>query len=163
MLSCHGVQLDELLDRVAFGEGEFDLGEEFAAHLGAWRVVEPVEEPAAGGGLAEALVGLEAGAGEEFFDLADGVEVVRARALRVLAADPDHGLFEEIAAPLGPTMGRTRGLPGLHRPRFATDAVEIRFIAGSFGGGPATAWFRLTRPLVGGEVPTPLQRMARAA
>jgi hypothetical protein len=36
-------------------------------------------------------------------------------------------------------------------------------VAGGFGGGPGTAWFRLTRPLVGGEQASPLQRLAAAA
>jgi hypothetical protein len=95
--------------------------------------------------------------------LSDGVEVVRARAVRVLAADPGPMHAEETAPPPGPDAGRTGPLPGLHRPRFATDAVEVRFIAGAFGGGPAIAWFRLIRPLVSAEEPTPLQRLAAAA
>lgn len=94
--------------------------------------------------------------------LVDGVEVVRARALRVLAANPGSVSSAEITPPPGPEKGRTGPLPGLHRPRFATDAIEIRFVAGAFGGGPATAWFRLTRPLVGGETPSALQRLAAA-
>ena len=64
------------LDGDAVGEGEFDLGEEFAADLVAGGVVEPVEEPTAGGGFAEALVGLEAAAGEVLLDLPDGVEAI---------------------------------------------------------------------------------------
>jgi Thioesterase-like superfamily len=95
--------------------------------------------------------------------LAGGVEVVRARALRVLTADAAHAHSEEVAPPPGPGQGRARELPGLHRPRFATDAVEVRFIAGGFGGGPATAWFRLTRPLVADETPSALQRLAAAS
>ncbi len=94
--------------------------------------------------------------------VAGGVEVVRARALRVLAADSALAYSEEIAPPPGPEQGRIGELPGLHRPRFATDAVEIRFVAGRFGGGPATAWFRLARPLVGDEQPSALQRLAAA-
>jgi hypothetical protein len=94
--------------------------------------------------------------------LADGVEVVRARALRILAADSGSANSEEIAPPPGPEQSRAGELPGLHRPRFATDALEIRFVAGSFGGGPATAWFRLARPLVGDEEPSTLQRLAAA-
>lgn len=92
--------------------------------------------------------------------LAGGVEVVRARALRILAAGAGRMQSEEIAPPPGPEAARTGDLPGLHRPRFATDAVEIRFLVGRFGGGPAAAWFRLTRPLVGGEEATPVQRLA---
>jgi hypothetical protein len=45
---------------------------------------------------------------------------------------------------------------------FAPDAIEIRFISGKFGGGPAIGWFRLRRPLVAGERPSPLQQLAAA-
>jgi hypothetical protein len=95
--------------------------------------------------------------------VADGVEVVRARALRIMTAECGGGHSAEIAPPPGPQGGRVRELPGLHRPRFATDAVEVRFIAGGFGGGPATAWFRLVIPLVGNEQPSALQRLAAAS
>ncbi len=95
--------------------------------------------------------------------LADGVEVVRARALRVRAADSGRAHADEIARPPGPEEGHVGELPGLHRPRFATDALELRFVAGAFGGGPATAWFRLTRPLVGDETPSALQCLAAAS
>ena len=47
---------------------------------------------------------------------------------------------------------------------FATDAMDIRFLSGTFiEPGPATAWFRLRYPLVAGEDPSPLQRVAAAA
>lgn len=96
--------------------------------------------------------------------LADGVEVVRARALRVRRASAGGFASDETATPPpGPDAGHPGELPGLHRPRFATDANEVRFVEGGFGGGPGTAWFRLTRPLVGGEQPSPLQRLAAAA
>ena len=95
--------------------------------------------------------------------LADGAEVVRARALRILPADSGRAYSEEIAPPPGPGEGHAGELPGLHRPRFATDAIEIRFVAGAFGGGPATAWFRLARPLVGEEKPSALQCLAAAS
>ena len=95
--------------------------------------------------------------------VADGVEVVRARALRVMTAECGGGHSAEIAPPPGPQGGRVRELPGLHRPRFATDAVEVRFIHGGFGSGPATAWFRLAIPLVGNEQPSALQRLAAAS
>lgn len=94
--------------------------------------------------------------------LAAGVEVVRARALRILAADSSPVHSEEIAPPAAPEEGRTGGLPGLHRPRFATDAIEVRFVVGTFGSGPATAWFRFVCPLVGDEKPSPLQCLAAA-
>jgi acyl-Coa thioesterase superfamily protein/acyl-CoA thioesterase superfamily protein len=99
--------------------------------------------------------------------VADGVEVVRARALRVLRASAGGGSAGRAGAssspPPGPDAGQAGELPGLHRPRFATDANEVRFIVGGFGGGPGTAWFRLTRPLVAGEEASPLQRVAAAA
>ena len=95
--------------------------------------------------------------------LAGGIEVVRARALRLLAADPGSAHSMEIAPPLGPEQGRSGELPGLHRPRFATDAIEIRFVAGAFGRGPATAWFRLAHPLVTDEEPSALQRLVAAS
>ncbi len=95
--------------------------------------------------------------------VADGVEVVRARALRVRLASAPGSPVDGRASPPGPEAGLSGELPGLHRPRFATDANEVRFISGGFGGGPATAWFRLNRPLVGDEPASPLQRLAAAA
>jgi hypothetical protein len=96
--------------------------------------------------------------------LADGVEVVRARALRVHAADAGDGdgAAREGSRPPGPEHGHPRELKAPHRPMFAPDAIEIRFVAGKFGGGPATAWFRLRRPIVAGETPSALQRLAAA-
>lgn len=94
--------------------------------------------------------------------LADGVEVVRARALRILAADPGHGGDADEPPPPGPEAARPLELEAPHRPMFAPDAIEIRFVSGAFGGGPATAWFRLARPLVAGEEPSALQRLAAA-
>jgi hypothetical protein len=42
--------------------------------------------------------------------------------------------------------------------------MDIRFAGGTgFGEGPAQAWFRLARPLVGGESPHPVARAAAAA
>jgi hypothetical protein len=96
--------------------------------------------------------------------LAGGVEVVRARAVRVHRALAGASASAPAAPPPpGPEAGRAGELPGLHRPRFATDANDVRFVVGGFGGGPGTAWFRLTSPLVGGEEATPTQRLAAAA
>jgi hypothetical protein len=92
--------------------------------------------------------------------VADGIEVVRARALQVHRASAPGA---DPSPPRGPEAGRPGELPGLHRPRFATDANEVRFVEGGFGGGPGTAWFRLVCPLVGDEPPTPMQRLAAAA
>jgi Acyl-CoA thioesterase C-terminal domain/Acyl-CoA thioesterase N-terminal domain len=93
----------------------------------------------------------------------DGLEVVRARALRVAAADAGGVVTQGPASPPGPEQGEIRALAPPHGlPMFAPDAIEIRFVAGTFGGGPATAWFRLRHPLVAGEAASPLQRLAAA-
>jgi hypothetical protein len=92
-----------------------------------------------------------------------GVEVVRARALRVAAADSGGMTTENSPSPPGPELGKEHRLTPPHgRAMFAPDAIEIRFVAGAFGGGPSTAWFRLRHPLVAGETPSPLQRLASA-
>jgi len=92
-----------------------------------------------------------------------GVEVVRARALRVAAADTGGVTTEATPPPPGPEEGRPNPLVPPHGlPMFAPDAIEVRFVAGTFGGGPSTAWFRLRHPLVAGEIPSPLQRLAAA-
>jgi hypothetical protein len=42
--------------------------------------------------------------------------------------------------------------------------MELRFAGGTgYGPGPALAWFRLARPLVEGEEPSPVARAAAAA
>jgi len=97
--------------------------------------------------------------------LADGVEVVRARGLRVhraqAAAEPASGL-DGAGPPAGPEAGRPVELNAPFRPMFALDSVEIRFVTGSWGQGPCAAWFRLCRPLVSGETPSGLQHLAAA-
>jgi hypothetical protein len=96
--------------------------------------------------------------------LADGVEVVRARALRVRRAQaPDAGPGDWARLPAaGPEEGRALTLEPPFRPMFAPDAIEIRFVSGTWGTSPCTAWFRLRRPLVAGETPSPLQHLAAA-
>jgi hypothetical protein len=94
---------------------------------------------------------------------AEGVEVVRARALRVAAADVGGLTTPEPPRPPGPDTGRLETPRAPHGlPMFAPDAIEIRFVAGAFGGGPATAWFRLLQPMIAGEEPSPLERLAAA-
>jgi hypothetical protein len=95
----------------------------------------------------------------------DGTEVVRARALQVRAADEGAGSDPDLPPALGPEHGQIDPprLPLGEMPFFGTDAIEIRFVAGAFNKpGPATAWFRLKVPLVSGEEPSPLQRLAAA-
>ena len=93
----------------------------------------------------------------------DGTEVVRARALQVQAASTGTPATQAMPVPPGPEAGRESDFRAPHRPIFAPDAIEIRFVAGTFhGGGPATAWFRLRHPIVAGEQPSALQRLAAA-
>lgn len=93
----------------------------------------------------------------------DGTEVVRARALKVRRADVERADPEE-DQPAPPEDGAPNDFDAHGRVMFARDAMEIRFIEGSFYEvGPATAWFRLRPELVAGEAPTPLQRLAAAA
>jgi acyl-coenzyme A thioesterase PaaI-like protein len=92
----------------------------------------------------------------------DGTDVVIARALRIRAADPEVPTTES-APPPGPEQGRDNEFRSPYRPMFAPDAIEIKFVRGEFHGrGPATAWFRLRAPVVAGEQPSPLQRLAAA-
>jgi len=96
----------------------------------------------------------------------NGAEAVRARALRVRRADLDGARSTEVAPPPpGPETGEERppAFTAPSSPTFFPGAIEIRFVAGGFGGGPATGWFRLKAPLVEGEEPSPLQRLAAAA
>ncbi len=98
------------------------------------------------------------------------LEVVRARALQVASASAQAvsaadvaGVADSPPPAAGPEQSRRNDFVSPHRPMFAPDAIEIRFAAGQFhGGGPATAWFRLRAPIVAGEEPTPLQRLAAA-
>jgi hypothetical protein len=99
---------------------------------------------------------------------ADGTVVVRARALRVRMADASVPPPPDSETPPGPEQGHEHkpggeGFSPRYSPMFAPDAIEIRFVRGIFGHGPATAWFRLRVPIVPGEEPSPLQRLAAAA
>ena len=105
-------------------------------------------------------------------------ELVRARAWRLRPAELDlrgelewedegsAAVLRRAEAPPPPAAAEpfnvaffpTRQSIGYHT------AMEYRFVAGAFGRpGPATAWLRMRHPLVTGEEPTPLQRVAIAA
>lgn len=95
---------------------------------------------------------------------ADGTQVVRARALAVQPADAHLSAGDDVLVPPGPETGWQSDLRRMpFRPMFYPDAMEIRFVRGSFGGGPCTAWLRLRAEIVAGEEPSPLQRVAAAA
>jgi hypothetical protein len=97
-------------------------------------------------------------------------EVVRARALRIRSTDlPDAGGHvppdETPPAPLPAERQPRHEFPGMASgwDGFHNRAMELRFVEGTFGElGPAAAWFRLTVPVVAGEEPGPLQRVAAA-
>jgi hypothetical protein len=93
----------------------------------------------------------------------DGTELVRARCLRMAAADADPTPPQTSPPPLPSTTApEARDFPV--RPMFGQDAMEVRFVTGAFFDlGPATAWFRLRVPLLAGEAVSPLQRLAAAA
>lgn len=94
----------------------------------------------------------------------DGVEVVRARALQIQRADPNAPRTPPNLPHSGPEEGRENDWQPAHRPMFAPDAIEIRFIEGTFSdAGPSTAWIRLRGPLIAGEKTSQLQLMAAAA
>lgn len=102
---------------------------------------------------------------------AGGTVVAVARALRVRVAEvpvPHQETWPPTPSdPLAavPHAHRPLGAPGaLVEPVFHLDAMEMRFIEGSWeSGGHAVVWQRLRVPVVGGEQPSPLQRAAAAA
>jgi Thioesterase-like superfamily len=90
-------------------------------------------------------------------------EVARVTALRIRRGDVPAPPAVEVAPPAGPEHGELLEAPSQRPTSFAWNAMEIRFVTGSFWEvGPAFAWFRLRVPLVGGEAPSPLQRLAAA-
>jgi hypothetical protein len=92
-------------------------------------------------------------------------EIVRAVALRIRAEDVAAPAPAPVAAPADPAASEPISMPAFERgpTMFARDAMEVRFARGAFGDvGPAFAWFRLRVPLVAGEPPSPLQRLAAA-
>ncbi len=93
----------------------------------------------------------------------DGIEVARARALLLRPSEVEAGRPEPPPFP-GPEDGRPNDFHRSQgRTMFATDAMEIRFVEGSFREpGPATAWFRLRHPLVAGEAVSGLDVIAAA-
>jgi acyl-coenzyme A thioesterase PaaI-like protein len=89
-----------------------------------------------------------------------GTEVTRARAQLLRPSELGESPLSPPPFP-GPEQGRENDFPGSRGPNFATEAMEIRFVEGSFREpGPATAWFRLRRPLVAGEATSGLELIA---
>lgn len=98
---------------------------------------------------------------------AGGKEVARFTALAQREAEieipadlPGHPL------PLAPRAleeSSTARFPFNKRATGYQDLIDSRLAQGSFFRGPSAVWFRLRYPLVAGEAPTPIQRVAVAA
>ncbi len=99
---------------------------------------------------------------------ADALEVARGTALRIRRADlrlPEGAVMSDLAPPPTP-HGVAPIETGFHTwsPAFHNAATEHRVVCGSWSTpGPCTDWIRLRVPLVAGESPSPLQRVAAAA
>ncbi len=110
-------------------------------------------------------------------------DVAWARALRIRLGPPgplgnqEHDTTVPASTALGPVPGTDPGAPpgpedgyvsqsppiGAYRA-FHNAGADMRYVVGHFDTrGPATVWVRLAVPVVPGEVPTPLQRVAGAA
>jgi hypothetical protein len=99
---------------------------------------------------------------------AEGRTVLRARAMRLrrgAVALPGAGEAAAADAPPAPEHGRPSPFPVTdgHEEGFHRTAMDIRFLDGDYGLGPARAWFRLARPLVDEEPAGPLARVVAAA
>jgi Acyl-CoA thioesterase C-terminal domain/Acyl-CoA thioesterase N-terminal domain len=98
--------------------------------------------------------------------MGNGSELARARALRIRSTP--IAVPEQVANPASPPLPDAwldgeDAEAGVRRTAFAA-AVDLRFVKGSWDNvGPATVWSRLLVPVVEGEEPSPLQRVAAVA
>ncbi|HEX5366988.1 MAG TPA: thioesterase family protein [Acidimicrobiales bacterium] len=95
-------------------------------------------------------------------------EVVRAHAVAIRRADLPTGEGDGPALLPGPEEGAEQPFAGFddggEPDAFHRTGMEVRSVAGGVGRpGPARAWLRLRRPVVGDEEPTGVQRAAAAA
>jgi len=94
-----------------------------------------------------------------------GAQACRARAVLLRRGDEPDLLAGDRAAPVA--VAPHDAAPsawGKGTEGFGSSAMDVRFARGDFlEAGPATAWFRLAEPLVGGETPSPAQRAVAAA
>ena len=102
---------------------------------------------------------------------ADDRILVRARAQRIRSAEialPDHDpvlgpLLALEAPPLGPDSARAERTAMIDYVGFHNQATEHRLSSGTWNEpGPVIDWIRLRYPVVAGETPSPLQRVAAA-
>ena len=92
--------------------------------------------------------------------------VAQARALFLRTTDAPVPEGAATSGPLvpGPDRGRETPFPRGDYEALHNAGTEIRFVRGVFNEpGPATVWIRLRHPVVAGEQPSPLQRVAAAA
>lgn len=95
-----------------------------------------------------------------------GNPLVRARALLVRTTEAPVPEGASASGPVvpGPDLGRETPSPRGDYEALHNVGTEIRFVRGAFAQpGPATVWIRLRQPVVAGEEPSPLQRVAAAA
>jgi hypothetical protein len=94
------------------------------------------------------------------------VDVARAIGvwLRTTHLDLPRPVAETLrSCPQGPEAGQSPPTEIAAASGFFS-GIETRVVAGDFRvPGPATAWFRIRRPIVAGEEPTPLMRLAAVA
>ncbi len=84
----------------------------------------------------------------------------RETAMTLPAALPGHPLP---TAPRPAAVSRPARFPFKTSSVGYADLVEIRVAEGAYFAGPCAAWFRLRCPLVAGQAPTPIERVAVAA
>ena len=98
---------------------------------------------------------------------ADDTPVVRAVGLRIRTTSlplPEGTLDEDAPPPPESARLLVGSAPGAVSEGGFIAAMEMRAVTGGFEGpGPSTSWFRLRQPLVEGEEPSPLVRVAAAA
>jgi acyl-coenzyme A thioesterase PaaI-like protein len=96
---------------------------------------------------------------------AGGREVATASLVAIRTADVPAPAQPSVAPPPGPEHGRAPNFTsGGTYEALHNSGVEHRFVIGSFEDpGPATDWIRLRVPLIEGETPSPLERVAVAA
>lgn len=92
--------------------------------------------------------------------------LAQARALFLRTADAPVPEGTGASGPVvpGPDRGQETPFPRGDYEALHNAGTEIRFVRGVFNEpGPATVWIRLRHPVVAGEQPSPLQRVAAAA
>ncbi|MEX2105399.1 MAG: thioesterase family protein [Solirubrobacterales bacterium] len=96
----------------------------------------------------------------------DGEVLMRATAWRIRIAPVELSPGAPAAAepPPGPELGGDADFFPTDQEHGYHSGMEVRFLSGGFmEAGPAAVWLRMRQPLVGGEEPSPLQRVLIAA